>query len=108
MLNQQTLFIKRIKLRRIKFYGLAAAALVGLYLFFFSPAGVWRTMVVKRAVADKAAEVDSLARMNRLMHGRIDALKRGDKRAVEEEARAHGMVKKGERVYLMKEKKEGE
>ena len=91
-------------MKRLKTWGIAAVAIVGLYFFLFSSDGVWRTMVMKRRVAEKTAVVDSLAQMNRLMRGRIAALKAGDPRAVEEEARAHGMVKEGEKVYLLKEK----
>jgi len=95
-----------VSLRKLKTWGIAALAIVALYFFLFSSDGVWRTMVMKRRVAEKAAVVDSLAQMNRLMRGRIAALKAGDPRAIEEEARAHGMVKQGEKVYLLKEKPE--
>lgn len=95
-----------IPLQKVKRWGIAAIVLLGAYFFLFSSDGVWRTMVMKRRIAEKAAVVDSLAQMNRLMRGRIAALKAGDPRAVEEEARAHGMVKEGEKVYLLKEKPE--
>ena len=93
-----------LPLRKVRFWGLVVLAIAFAVAFFFSADGVWRTLVMRRSVENKAARVDSLAQMNRLIRGRISALKAGDPKAIEEEARAHGMIKPGEKVFIFEEK----
>jgi len=95
--------LSALKLKKLKFYGFAALGLTGLAIFIFSPDGVWRTMLLKRKIEAKGAVVDSLAQMNRLMRGRIAALKAGEPAAIEEEARARGLHYKGEKIFIFEQ-----
>ncbi len=97
-----------IPLRRLKVWLAAAVILTLTGFFLFGEDGFWRTMVRKRAALRLEARVDTVATVNKQMRARMMALKAGDKGALEEEARARGMVKPGEKVYILEEKKKGQ
>lgn len=96
-----------IPFRQIRFWGIVSIGVGAAGMFFFDSGGVWRTLVKKKQVEREAVFVDSLANVNRQMRARIEALKANDPKAIEEEARSHGMVKEGEKVYIFKEKSSG-
>jgi len=62
--------------------------------------------MLKSRVAKLEAKVDSLEDVNLRMGKHIEALSSEDLRVIEEEARSHGMIKPGEKVYLLRSKTE--
>lgn len=84
---------------------IAAGVLTLIGLFLFGEDGYWKTMLRQRDLAKLEARIDTIATVNKQMRARMTALKNGDKIALEEEARAKGMIKKGEKVYILEEKK---
>ena len=72
----------------------------------FGDNGLWNTLMLKSRVAKLEAKVDSLEDVNRRMDEHIKALSSEDLRIIEEEARSHGMIKPGEKVYLLRSKTE--
>jgi cell division protein FtsB len=92
---------------RLKRWLTLAGILTLVGFFLFGEDGFWRTILRKRGVQRLEAKIDTVATVNKAMRTRMNALKAGDKYALEEEARARGMVKQGEKVYVMEEKKTG-
>jgi len=70
----------------------------------FGGDGLWHSLVLRRRVAELETSVDSLSRTDELMKQQIDGLKHGDPQVLEEEARSHGMIKSGEKVYVVRPK----
>ena len=81
---------------------IAALLAIAAAAFLFSGNGMWRSMRLRSRVTELEARVDSLSRVNNLMREKLKGLQAGDAAAIEEEARSHGMVKPGEKVYLMR------
>lgn len=96
-----------VPIRRFKPWLILTGILTLVGFFLFGEDGYWRTMMRKRGVERLEAKIDTVATVNKAMRARMNALKAGDKAALEEEARARGMVKRGEKVYVMEEKKSG-
>ncbi len=94
-----------ISFRKIKGWLAVAGILTLVGLFLFGGDGYWRTMMRKRGVERLEARIDTVATLNKQMRARMNALKAGDKAALEEEARARGMIRPGEKVYVLEEKK---
>ncbi len=107
MAPQKNSRILGIPYRKLKSWLIGAGILTLVSLFLFGGDGYWRTMMRKRGVERLEAKIDTIATVNKAMRARMNALKVGDKAALEEEARARGMVKRGEKVYVMEEKKGG-
>ena len=89
---------------RKKIWLLVGIILLLILFFFFGGNGLWNTLVLQNRVAKLEAKVDSLADVNRKMREHIEALSSEDLRVIEEEARSHGMIKPGEKVYLLRSK----
>lgn len=94
-----------IPFRRLKGWLWAGGALIVVGFFLFGKDGYWQTMIRKRDNERLEARIDTLAAVNKQMRARMNALKAGNKDALEEEARARGMIKPGEKVYILEEKK---
>lgn len=69
--------------------------------FMFGGDGLLTSITLGRRVAQLEARVDSLAKRNELLNEKLIGLKSGDLNTLEEEARSHGMIKPGEKVYLL-------
>lgn len=78
-----------------------------ILFFFFGGNSLWNTLVLQNRVTKLETKVDSLEEVNRKMREHIKALSSEDLRVIEEEARSHGMIKPGEKVYLLRSKNEG-
>ena len=91
---------------RRRFWLVAAVIAAILLIFLFAGSGLLRTVVLKHRVVELEARLDSLQRMNDLMKKKLDGFKKGDPLILEEEARSHGLVKPGEKVYQLKPKSE--
>ena len=99
--------MNRDKLVKRKIFWLVTAIILLIVLsFMFGNNGLWNTLMLKSVVAKLEAKVDSLEDVNRRMGEHIEALSREDLRVIEEEARSHGMIKPGEKVYLLRSKPE--
>ncbi len=79
---------------------IAAIGLI-LLLFLFGGDGLWSSLILSGRVTQLEARIDSLESINRQMQRRIEGLKARDPEILEEEARSHGMIKPGEKVYIM-------
>jgi len=79
---------------------IAAIGLI-LLLFLFGGDGIWSSLFLNRRVAQLETRIDSLESINRQMQRLIEGLKARDPAILEEEARSHGMIKPGEKVYIM-------
>lgn len=88
--------------RRRRFGVMVILAALAAGVFLFGGNGLWRSLTLARRIRDLEARVDSLARVNEQMKQRLQKLTEGDLRTLEEEARSHGLVKPGERVYLLR------
>jgi len=75
-------------------------------LFLFSGNGLYHSARLSRMVAALEDRIDSLESVNAQMAERIDGLQKGDLKVIEEEARSHGMIKQGEKVYMLRSKPE--
>ena len=74
-------------------------------VFLFGGNGLWNTFTLDKRVASLEAKVDSLENMNQKMAVRIEGLTKENLNVIEEEARDHGLIKPGEKVYLMRSEK---
>ena len=79
---------------------------VGLVLFavlytIFGDDGIYQSSALEGDVIVMEARIDSLTQYITLVRQRIDALQRGDLQILEEEARNLGMIKPGEKVYII-------
>jgi len=72
-----------------------------LLLMFFGDNGIYHSMALKRQVAAGQAHLDSIQARNDELRERVKRLKENNPVALEEEARLMGMVKQGERVYIL-------
>jgi len=90
--------------KRKIFWLVTAIILLIVLVFMFGANGLWNTLMLKSHVAKLEAKVDSLEDVNRRMDKHIEALSSEDLRVIEEEARSHGMIKPGEKVYLLRPK----
>lgn len=81
-----------------------ALVIVLVLAFLFYGDGLWYTFKFKKQVVEMEVRTDSLKELNTKMRARIEKLKVGDSFAIEEEARSHGMVMKGEKVYVEEKK----
>ncbi len=77
-----------------------------LLLFLFGGDGLWSSLVMSRRVAELEARIDSLENINLRMRERVEGLMKRDPAILEEEARSHGMIKPGEKVYVMHPEKD--
>ncbi len=85
---------------------LIAMFIIVMLMFLFGGDGLWNTIALSRRVAKLEVKVDSLVSINEKMAERIEGLTKDDLRVIEEEAREHGLIKPGEKVYLMRSKKD--
>ena len=92
--------------QRLNRWLLIVLILLVLGLFLFGGDGIWSSLVTSRKIAKLEARIDSLENLNRLMSERIEGLKKLDPQVLEEEARGHGLIKPGEKVYVMQPEKE--
>jgi len=88
--------------RQTRFWVTLGIIALILLVFLFGGKGLWETGVLRHRVSDLEAGIDSLQRVNELMRKKLEALKSLSPQAIEEEARGLGMVKPGEKVYLLK------
>ena len=91
-------------IKRKTFWLVTAIILLIVLVFMFGENGLWNTLMLKNRVAKLEAKVDSLEDVNQRMGKHIEALSKEDLRVIEEEARSHGMIKPGEKVYLLRSK----
>ena len=87
--------------RRFNRWLLIIIILLIFCLFLFGGDGIWSSLLMSRRVTRLEARIDSLENLNRRMSERIEGLKKLDPQVLEEEARSHGLIKPGEKVYVM-------
>lgn len=91
---------------RQRFWITVIVVLILLVAFLFGGDGIWGTFVLKSKVSQLQTQVDSLKAVNEQMKRKLEGLKKNDPEILEEEARSHGMVKPGEKIYLLKSRDE--
>jgi len=91
---------------RRHFWLVAALVTAIVLIFLFAGNGIYGTLALKRRLMQIETRIDSLQQMNNLMKKKLDGFKKGDPLILEEEARSHGLVKPGEKVYLLKPESE--
>ena len=91
---------------RVRFWILLGIITVVLLMFLFGGDGLWHSFVLKRQIDVMEVKIDSLETVNAQMKQRIEGLRSRDPEIIEEEARSQGMIKPGEKVYLMRHKSE--
>jgi len=91
---------------RVRLWILLGIVAVILLMLLFSGDGLWHSFVLKRQIIVMEAKIDSLETVNAQMKQRIKGLRSRDPDIIEEEARSQGMIKPGEKVYLMRHKSE--
>ncbi len=91
---------------RVRFWILLGIIVVILLMFLFGGDGLWHSFVLKRQIDVMETKIDSLETVNAQMKQRIEGLRSRDPDVIEEEARSQGMIKPGEKVYLMRHKSE--
>ncbi|MBZ0200647.1 MAG: septum formation initiator family protein [Ignavibacteriaceae bacterium] len=82
-----------------------AIFLVGVAFIFFNNTGVVKYLRLKKQLDSLKVETQKIESVNEELRAEIDSLKRGDPAKIERIAREkYGMIRKGEKVYRMKEK----
>ena len=80
---------------------IAGAGFIFLVIFLFVGNGYWHTLENKRKVKALELRIEEQRRLNEQMRERIKGLKSGDPMILEQEARDHGFIRKGEKVYII-------
>lgn len=79
--------------------------LAGVTFIFFNNTGVVKYLKQKKQLDSIKVETQKADSVNEELRAEIDSLKRGDPAKIERVAREkYGMIRKGEKVYRMKEK----
>ena len=89
---------------RLRLWILLGIIVVILLIFLFGGDGLWHSFFLKRQIDALEVKIDSLETVNAQMKQRIEGLRNRDPDIIEEEARSQGMIKPGEKVYLMRHK----
>ena len=98
--------VKRRRPVRWRLWLIFALILGAILIFMFGGDGLWHSLFLRQRVSGMEARIDSLSRTGELMQKRIQGLEKSDEQTLEEEARSHGMIKPGEKVYILKPKSE--
>lgn len=79
--------------------------IAGVGFIFFNNTGVVKYIKLKKQLDSLKVEIQNVDSVNEALRAEIDSLKRGDPAKIERVAREkYGMIRKGEKVYRMKEK----
>ncbi len=79
--------------------------IAGVGFIFFNNTGVVKYIKLKKQLDSLKVETQKVDSVNEALRAEIDSLKRGDPAKIERVAREkYGMIRKGEKVYRMKEK----